>query len=187
MTSSLSWKDRAPESAPPRSPLARLLAWQARGERLATRLLAPLAPAAPLLLRLWLAQEFLQAGWIKLSESWRAPEWFAALTFPVPVRWLPADVNWVTAGLLELTLGTLLLVGLFGRVAALGLLLVTWVAVYSVHFDLGWAGWNQIETEAGQGFKVPLMLALMLLALLLGGMGRWSLDAWWRQRRAARA
>jgi len=25
-------------------------------------------------------------------------------------------------------------------------------AVYSVHFDLGWAGWNQIETDDGQGF-----------------------------------
>lgn len=183
MTSSTSLPGKAPDAVghcprPLAGPVRRLLA-------LAERCRGALEPAGPLLLRAWLAQEFLQAGWIKLSGSWQAPEWFAALSFPVPVRWLPADVNWVTAGLLELTLGTLLLVGLGGRLAALGLLFVTWVAVYSVHFDLGWSGWNQIETDAGQGFKVPLMLALMLLALLLGGMGRWSLDAWWQRRRRA--
>ncbi|HET8731306.1 MAG TPA: DoxX family protein [Moraxellaceae bacterium] len=156
-----------------------------RAQTHAHRLLTFLGPVGPLLLRLWLAQEFVQAGWIKLSGGWSAPDWFAMLSFPVPVRWLPADVNWVTAGLLEITLGSLLLIGLFGRLASLGLLFVTWVAVYSVHFDLGWAGWNQIETAAGQGFKVPLMLALMLGVLLLGGMGRWSVDGWWRQRCAS--
>lgn len=142
-----------------------------------------LAPAAPLLLRLWVAQEFLQAGWTKLASGTTAPDWFAALVFPVPVRWLPADLNWVSAGLAEVGLALLLLIGLGGRLAAAGLLFVTWVAVYSVHFDLGWAGWNQIETDAGQGYKVPLMLAVMLGALVTAGMGRWSLDAWWCRRR----
>lgn len=145
-----------------------------------------LAPTGPLLLRLWVAQEFIQAGHLKLADGLSAPEWFASLTFPAPLHWLPADVNWVSAGLMEVTLGLLLLVGLAGRLAALGLLFVTWVAVYSVHFDLGWAGWNQIDTDAGQGFKVPLMLAIMLWVLLAGGMGRWSLDAWWCRRRMAR-
>lgn len=144
-----------------------------------------LSPLGPLLLRLWLAQEFIQAGYIKLSGGLSAPDWFTELSFPLPVRWLPADLNWVTAGVLEVGLGTLLVIGLFGRLASLGLLFVTWVAVYSVHFDLGWAGWSEIETEAGQGFKVPLMIALMLAALLANGMGRWSVDGWW-QRRLAR-
>lgn len=52
-----------------------------------------------------------------------------------------------------------------------------------MHFDLGWAGWNQIETEQGQGFKVPLMLALMLLAVLTQGGGQYALDAWRRRAR----
>lgn len=160
-----------------------LMAVRDRGMALVDAMLARVAPAGPLALRIWVAQEFLLAGYIKLGDGWRAPDWFAGLVFPLPVRWLPVDVNWVTAGLLEVTLGALLLLGLFGRVAALGLLFVTYVAVYSVHFDLGWAGWNQIETDAGQGFKVPLMLALMLWALLAGGMGRWSLDAWRRRRK----
>lgn len=139
-------------------------------------------PLGPFVLRLWLAQEFIQAGWLKLGDGWTAPDWFRELSFPLPVSLLPADVNWVTAGLLETGLGLLLLLGLFGRLASLGLLFVTWVAVYSVHFDLGWAGWNQIEADAGQGFKVPLMIGLMLLALLAGGMGKWSLDEWLLRR-----
>ncbi len=141
-----------------------------------------LGPLGPLLLRLWLAQEFIQAGWNKLSAGGTAPDWFRELAFPLPVSLLPADLNWLSAGLLETGLGLLLLLGLFGRLASLGLLFVTWVAVYSVHFDLGWAGRTTIETEDGLGLKVPLMIGLMLLALLAGGMGKWSLDEWLRGR-----
>jgi putative oxidoreductase len=60
----------------------------------------------------------------------------------------------------------------------LGLLCITFVAVYTVHFDLGWASWNQIDSEDGLGFKVPLMLALMLLAVLTQGPGRYAANAW---------
>lgn len=130
-----------------------------------------------LLLRLWIAQEFVSAGVIKLSGGWHAPDWFAGLPFPLPVSLLPIDLNWLVAGLGEVTLGLCLAFGLFSRLAAAGLLFITWVAVYSVHFDLGWAGWNQIETELGQGFKVPLMLAVMLSAILTQGGGRIALDA----------
>ena len=90
---------------------------------------------------------------------------------------LSPDLNWVVAGTGELVLGALLVVGLLTRLSALGLLFITWVAVYTVHFDLGWAGWNQIESSDGLGYKVPLMMAVMLLALLTQGAGRQSLDA----------
>ncbi len=155
--------------------------------RLDEHLEAATASLGLLLLRLWLAQEFIQAGWIKLSGGLSAPDWFRDLSFPVPVRWLSADMNWVTAGILETGLGFLLVIGLCGRLASLGLMFVTWVAVYSVHFDLGWAGWNQIETDAGQGYKVPLMIGLMLFALMAKGMGAWSLDGWLQRRPAAKA
>ena len=137
-----------------------------------------------LALRLWAGQEFVLAGYTKLSGGIHAPEWFAALDFPLVVRWLPIDANWVTAGVGELALGTALILGLFSRFAAMGLLFITYVAVYTVHFDLGWSGWNQIETEAGQGFKVPLMLAVMLVAVVTQGGGQYALDAWrsWAQR-----
>ena len=137
-----------------------------------------------LALRLWVGQEFVLAGYTKLSGGLDAPEWFAALDFPAIVAWLPVHTNWVAAGVGEIVFGTALMLGLFSRLAALGLLFITYVAVYTVHFDLGWAGWNQIETEAGQGFKVPLMLAIMLVALVTQGGGQYAVDAWrsWAQR-----
>jgi putative oxidoreductase len=138
-----------------------------------------------LALRLFLAQEFVQAGLMKVSAGFTAPEWFAGLDFPPMLAWLGPDLNWVAAGFGEVALGTAIGLGLFGRLAALGLLFITWVAVYTVHFDLGWAGWNQIETDGGLGFKVPLMLALMCLAVLTQGPGRWSLDHLWCARRRA--
>lgn len=131
-----------------------------------------------LALRLFVAQEFVQAGWMKLSAGLTAPEWFAGLDFPAVLAWLGPDLNWAAAGFGEVAFGLALALGLAGRLAALGLLFITWVAVYTVHFDLGWAGWNQIETDAGLGFKVPLMLALMTAAILLQGVGRLSVDAW---------
>lgn len=133
-----------------------------------------------LALRLWVGQEFVLAGYTKLSGGLEAPEWFVALDFPAVVSWLPVQTNWVTAGVGEMVLGTALMLGLFSRFAAVGLLFITYVAVYTVHFDLGWAGWNQIETEAGQGFKVPLMLAIMLMAIVTQGGGQYALDAWRR-------
>lgn len=131
-----------------------------------------------LALRLWAGQEFLWAGYTKLSAGLPAPDWFAGLNFPFPNHLLPPDLNWVAAGVGELVLGLALLLGLWSRWAALGLLFITYVAVYTVHFDLGWAGWNQIDTEAGLGFKVPLMLGLMLLAIVTQGGGQYALDAW---------
>ena len=129
-----------------------------------------------LLLRLWLGQEFLYAAWQKLSGDWAPPDWFVQLHFPVWHQWLGPQLNWSAAGLAELVLGLALLAGLYTRWAALGLLYITWVATYTVHFDLGWAGWRAIETDAGLGFKVPLMMALMLLVLLGHGGGRWTLN-----------
>ncbi len=131
-----------------------------------------------LALRLWAGQEFLLAGYTKLSGGLSAPSWFASLVFPFPNNLLSVDVNWVAAGVGEVSLGLAIVLGLGSRLAAIGLLYITYVAVYTVHFDLGWAGWNQIETEAGQGFKVPLMLAFMLLTILTQGGGQYALDAW---------
>jgi putative oxidoreductase len=141
---------------------------------------------ALLALRVWVGQEFLLAGWTKLAGGWQVPQWFADLTFPWPQVLLDAQFNWVLAGVGELALGLAVLLGLCTRWAALGLLYVTFVAVAAVHFELGWAGWNQIETDAGQGFKVPLMLALMLWALLMQGGGRLSLSWVWPGGRHAR-
>jgi putative oxidoreductase len=132
-------------------------------------------------LPIWLVQTFLMAGTLKLSDGAIAPDWFMMLDFPWPQLCLSAQTNWVMAGVGETVLGVAILLGVASRFAALGLIYITWVAVYTVHFDLGWAGWNQIETDAGQGFKVPLMLAIMLFAVLTQGAGKYALDAWLRR------
>jgi putative oxidoreductase len=134
-----------------------------------------------LLLRVWAGQEFLMAGLTKLQGGLHAPEWFTQLDFPFPLQWLSPDLNWLAAGIGETVLAIALLVGFGARLAALGLLYITYVAVWTVHFDLGWQGWNAIQTEQGLGFKVPLMLAVMLLAILTQGPGHFSLDAWMRR------
>lgn len=135
-----------------------------------------------LTMRIWLAQEFFVAGWMKLSYGRHAPEWFAGLSFPLPLNFLSADLNWLAAGIGESVLSIMLLLGLQARFASIGLLFITWVAVYTVHSDLGLAGWNQIDTEMGQGFKLPLMMVCMLLTVLTQGAGRWSADhVFWRK------
>lgn len=142
-----------------------------------------LEPALALfLLRLWAGWEFTRAGWVKLSGGLQAPAWFRGLDMPIPQAWLPADVNWLAAGTLELLLGLALILGLRTRWAAGLLLYIVFVAVYAVHFDLGWRGWNQIDTHNGMGFKVPLMLALMLFTLFACGAGGFSLDRLMRGR-----
>ncbi len=144
------------------------------------------AGAGLLLLRVWVGQEFFIAGLTKLQGGMSAPEWFAGLDFPFPHQWLSPDLNWLAAGVGETVLAVALLLGLRSRLAALGLLYITYIAVWAVHFDLGWLGWNQIETEQGLGFKVPLMLTVMLLAILTQGAGAFSLDSWMRRVRVGR-
>jgi len=141
-----------------------------------------LSGIGPLLLRLFVAQEFITAGWMKIGSGWDVPEWFAQLHFPAVIAWLPLQANFVIAGLGEIGFGLAIALGLCSRVATLGLLFITWVAVYTVHFDLGWLGWNQIDTDMGQGFKVPLMLGLMLVVLLTHGPGQYALDTWLARR-----
>jgi putative oxidoreductase len=128
-----------------------------------------------LLLRLSVGYEFASAGWIKL-QNLTPPEWFTGLHFPLPHTLLSTQANWISAGLLESVLGLAIIFGLYSRLSSLILLYVTYIAVYTVHFDLGWAGWNQIDTDEGLGFKVPLLLGLMLFAIFTQGPGRFSLD-----------
>lgn len=131
-----------------------------------------------LVLRIWLAQEFLYAAYHKLGGGFSPPQWFVGLDFPVPFSLLPAGFNWVLVGVTELLCGLAIVLGLWSRLSALVLLIVTYVAVYAVHFDLSWAGWNQIEADDGLGFKVPLMIGVMLFVIFSQGAGRWSLDNW---------
>ena len=129
--------------------------------RQAVRALEAVQPLALLAARLYLAQVFLLAGISKLRD-WDITLALFADEYHVPL--LPPEVAaWAgTAG--ELVLPVLLVLGLGGRVAALGLFVVNAVAVLSLA-DIAPAALQQHQFWGS-----------LLLALLLWGPGRWSLD-----------
>ncbi|MCU0754463.1 MAG: DoxX family protein [Xanthomonadales bacterium] len=132
-------------------------------------------------LRLIMAYEFGEAG----LEKWRGENWFAHLQdkFPFPLSWVPADLSWALATWTEILAATLLLLGLATRLSAFVLLVLTGVAIVSVHWPESWSSLAELWqgyaiSDKGQGnFKLPLLFALMLLPLVGIGPGRLSLDA----------
>jgi putative oxidoreductase len=74
-------------------------------------------------------------------------------------------------------LGSLgLAVGLLARVAAFGIACVMVVAVLTVHARTGFF-MNWSSTQKGEGFEFHLLAIGIAVALVIGGAGRWSLDA----------
>lgn len=131
-------------------------------------------------IRLLLAYEFGVAGLEKL----RGDNWFADIqdAFPFPLSLVPVDISWFLAIWTELIGATALVIGLGTRFWAIGLLILDIVAWVSVH---GGNGYNVCDN----GYKLPLMYALMLLPLVLSGPGRMSIDhgiRGWLARRADR-
>ncbi len=122
---------------------------------------------APLVLRLFLAYEFGEAGLEKL----RGENWFAGVQgdFPFPFNLLPADFSWFLATWSELLGAAALVLGLGTRFFSATLMILTgiaWAAVHAGH------GYNVCDN----GFKLPLMYLVLFLPLLLNGAGRLSLD-----------
>lgn len=68
-----------------------------------------------------------------------------------------------------------LIVGLFARVAAFGLLCNMAGAVALVHWRNGFF-MNWMGKQAGEGFEYHLLAIAMSLAILIQGAGRWSID-----------
>lgn len=134
----------------------------------------------PLVLRLVMGWEFWESGLEKL----RGENWFADIQqrFPFPFDLLPAGFSWTLSTWTELIGAVLLWIGLGTRFAAFSLLFVTFVATAAVHWPDMWTMWSDLLqgysiTDKGHGnFKLPLLFVVMLLPLLFGGAGRFSLD-----------
>lgn len=147
--------------------------------------LAPVFP--PLALRLILAWEFGESGWEKFTGS----NWFVELDFPFPFSLLPAEASWKMATWFELVGAVALVLGLATRFFTLSLMVLTLVAIATVHWPEHWGtlqellrGYRVIDEE-GDGFgnyKLPLIFLVMFLPLLFGGAGMLSLDALIRKR-----
>lgn len=137
----------------------------------------------PLALRILLAWEFGESGYAKLTGE----NWFADISFPFPFNLLPPDVSWQIATWFELVGAVALVLGLATRFFSVSLMILTVVAIASVHWPEHWStlsellrGYRIVDAE-GDGFgnyKLPLIYLVLFLPLVFGGAGRLSLDHW---------
>lgn len=126
-----------------------------------------LQPLALLLARLYVARVFFTAGLTKI-QSWETTIALFENEYQVPLLSPAVAAAMGTAG--ELVLPVLLVLGLGGRFAALGLSVVNVVAVLSL---------PELAEAAAQQH---LFWGCLLAALVLWGPGRWSADGWWWPR-----
>jgi len=135
----------------------------------------------PLFLRFILAWEFGEAGFAKLNGT----NWFGDLNFPFPFNLLPAELSWGIATYFEIFGAIALLLGVATRFFSFSLLILTVVAIASVHWPEHWNTLSELFTgyrivdEEGDGlgnYKLPVIFIAMLLPLIFNGAGKLSLD-----------
>jgi putative oxidoreductase len=122
-----------------------------------------LQPAAALLARLYVARVFFASGLTKLRD-WDTTVALFSEEYHVPI--LPPEVAAYLGTAGELGLPVLLVLGLGGRFAALGLCVVNAVAVVSL---------SEIAPAA---LEQHVTWGVLLAALAIFGSGRWALDTW---------
>lgn len=134
--------------------------------------------AAPLLLatRWYVSWQFLKSGWLKLT-NWEQTVGLFTDEYHVPV--LPPLLAAVVGTAGELFFPVLLVLGLCGRLGAVGLFAVNAMAVISYAHVL-----------LAEGFEAALaqhvLWGYMLLVVAVVGPGRFAVDEWLVGRRPAR-
>ena len=128
-------------------------------------------PLAALAARAYVAYVFFVSGLTKLRD-WETTVFLFTEEYHVPLLSPTAAAISGTAG--ELVLPVLLLIGLAGRFAALGLSVVNVVAVIS------------LAEIAPAALQQHITWGVLLAALALHGVGRWSVDAAWLRQRLPR-
>jgi putative oxidoreductase len=127
------------------------------------RLLEALQPAAQLAARIYVGRVFFFSGLTKIRD-WETTLALFSDEYKVPL--LPPEIAAVMGTTGELALPVLLVLGLGGRFAALGLSVLNVVAAISL---------VDIPEPA---LQLHVFWGSLLLGLLLWGPGRWSVDAW---------
>lgn len=125
---------------------------------------ARLSWLAPLLARIAVGWVFLMTGWGKLNSLDQVINFFRSLGIPYPELQAP-----FVAGV-ELVCGTMILVGLFTRVAALPLIGTMVVAIAT-------AQWSNVSNLAGFLGLVETLYIVCFVWLAIAGPGAVSLDA----------
>lgn len=132
-------------------------------------------------LRVLLAWEFWEAGFKKFNGQ----NWFGSVkdNFPFPFHAIPVEVSWQMAMWFELIGSVALLIGLGTRFFTVSLMILTIVAIASVHWPIEWNTWTELFNGGydvcnrdGGNFKIPVMYLVMFLPLLFSGPGKLSLD-----------
>ncbi len=132
----------------------------------AARLLDPLQPLFLLSLRLWVSWQFLKSGWLKLGD-WDSTLFLFQEEYRVPL--LSPELAAVAGTFGELLFPLLLIFGILGRYAAVGLSAVNVLAVVSYSHVLLTGGF---EAALGQHY----LWGLMLLVIVVFGPGSLSVQ-----------
>lgn len=151
------------QANPLRPRLTRLAAWYGHG----VSMLDAAQPLAALLARGYVAQVFFMSGLTKLRD-WDITLALFTDEYKVPLLSPTWAAVMGTAG--ELLLPLLLVLGLAGRFASLGLFVVNAVAVIS------------LAEIAPAALQQHILWGTLLAALTIYGGGRWSMDRWLAQR-----
>lgn len=140
---------------------------------------------APVFLRLIIGFGFLAHGWAKLM---RGPEAFSHLLTQLHVP-APELMAWIST-LTEVFGGLMIMAGLLTSIVALPLIATMLVAMFSIHIHYGFSAVKTIGlTPQGPvfgppGYEINLVYIAGLVALILLGGGRFSVDALLSKRTA---
>lgn len=130
-----------------------------------------LAESADLILRLALGIIFFVHGSQKLLGWFGGYGWDGTMGFFTQTLGLPALIGGLTI-LIEFFGGIAILLGLFSRLAALGLTGVMLGALVKVHLANGFF----LKDTPGDGFEYVLVLLAFSIYLVIKGSGEYSLD-----------
>jgi NADH dehydrogenase/putative oxidoreductase len=137
-------------------------------------------PALDLFIRVWLAESFLASGLVK-AANWQTALLLA--TYEYPVTWLDPHTAAVIGLAIELICPPLIAIGLFTRIAAIPLLILSLVielAYKPLHENLFWAllfGAMVLRGAGGLSLDRLLGPAALASALPFAGLARRVLDA----------
>ena len=137
-------------------------------------------------LRFLLSWDFFESG----LEKFNGTNWFADIQerFPFPFNLVPPEISWQMSTWFELLGGVALIIGLGTRFFSMSLLILTIVAIASVHWPEMWSDYGELLmgygfTDKGFGnFKLPVIFLGMLFPLILIGPGKLSIDHWLRRK-----
>lgn len=133
---------------------------------------------APLFLRMAIGFGFMAHGWAKLTKG---PEEFGNLLAQIHVPF-PHVMAWIST-LTEIACGLAIFIGLFVSITTVPLIGIMLVAMFGIQIHYGFSSVKTIGlTPSGPvfgppGYEINLIYIAGLIALIISGGGRFSVDS----------